>query len=82
MVSDLADQFGDDLETVAEYEPTLILDSYFKDYAMNFADQIGAIENDMEWPACHIDWDEAAESLQMDFTSVEFGGYTYWTRGY
>lgn len=32
------------------------------------------------WPFTCIDWDKAAQELQMDYTSVEFDGITYWVR--
>jgi hypothetical protein len=59
---------------------TLIRDSYFQEYAEQFADDIGAIDRNASWPICHIDWKAAAESLQMDYTSVDFDGVTYWVR--
>lgn len=63
-----------------EYGEALIRDSYFEDYARDLADDIGAIDKDATWPVCHIDWEAAAESLQMDYTSVEYMGETYWIR--
>lgn len=62
------------------YGATLIRDSYFEDYARQLAEDIGAIDEDARWPACHIDWSAAADSLQMDYTSVDFAGVTYWIR--
>lgn len=59
---------------------TLIRDSYFVEYAQELAEDIGAIGHDLPWPACHIDWDAAADALKMDYTSVEFDGETYWVR--
>ena len=59
---------------------TLIRDSYFKAYAQEFADDIGAIPRDATWPATCIDWDQAARELQQDYTAVEFDGVTYWVR--
>jgi antirestriction protein len=63
-----------------EYGETLIRDSYFKEYAQELAEDIGAITGDETWPASCIDWDQAARELQMDYTAVEFDGVTYWTR--
>jgi hypothetical protein len=63
-----------------QHGETLIRDSYFKQYAEEFASDIGRISGDMEWPLCHIDWDAAAEDLKQDYTSVEFDGVTYWIR--
>lgn len=62
------------------YPVTLIRDSYFKEYAMELADDIGAIPNDAAWPCTCIDWDQAARELQCDYLSVEFDGVTYWYR--
>jgi len=63
-----------------EYGETLIRDTYFKDYAMQLADDIGAINRDSHWPNDYIDWDRAASDLQMDYTSVDFDGVEYWIR--
>lgn len=59
---------------------SLIRDSYFKKYAQDFAEEIGAIDRSAAWPADCIDWDQAATDLQTDYTSVEFDGVTYWMR--
>lgn len=59
---------------------TLIRDSYFEDYARELAEDIGAIKSDAQWPNNCIDWKEAAELLQQDYTSMEFDGITYWIR--
>jgi len=58
----------------------LIRDSYFEDYARSLAEDIGAIKADMDWPCNCIDWKQAAEELQQDYTSIEFDGVTYWGR--
>ncbi len=63
-----------------EHGETLIRDSYFKEYAMELADDIGAVPREYSWPASCIDWDQAARELQMDYTSVDFDGVTYWVR--
>ncbi len=59
---------------------TLIRHSYFIEYAQELAHDIGAIDLDVSWPACHIDWDDAAKALQMDYMSVDFDGVEYWMR--
>lgn len=64
-----------------EYGETLVRDSYFKEYAQELAEDIGAIPRGLAWPAHCIDWDQAARELQMDYFSVDFGGVTYWIRG-
>jgi antirestriction protein len=71
-----AESYSDDWE----YGATLIRDSYFKEYAMELADDIGAIDKDASWPCNCIDWDQAARELRMDYTAVEFDGVTYWVR--
>lgn len=62
------------------YGVALIRDSYFEDYAREFADDIGATDRDAKWPNNHIDWEAAADELRQDYTSVEFYGVTYWVR--
>lgn len=57
---------------------TLIRDSYFKTYAMELADEIGAYDRDLKWPLTCIDWDQAARELRYDYTSVDYDGVTYW----
>lgn len=63
-----------------QYGETLIRDSYFKDYAQELAEDIGAIDSNASWPNTCIDWDQAARELQMDYTAVDFDGVTYWIR--
>ena len=63
-----------------EYGVQLVRDSYFTDYAQQFAEDIGAIEDDARWPATCIDWEQAARELQQDYTPVEYDGVTYWAR--
>jgi hypothetical protein len=60
---------------------TLIRDSYFEDYAEQYADGVGAINAAAGWPLNHIDWEAAADELKMDYTSIKFGDVTYWARG-
>lgn len=63
-----------------QYGATLIRDTYFKDYAMELAEDIGAIDGNATWPNTCIDWDQAARELQMDYTCVSFDGVDYWVR--
>lgn len=62
------------------YGEGLIRDSYFVEYAQQLAEDVGAIDPKANWPLCHIDWEAAAEALQMDYTSIDYEGVTYWIR--
>lgn len=57
-----------------------INEDYFPKYAMQLADDIGAVNTDAGWPNNHIDWDAAADDLKQDYTEVEVEDYTYWAR--
>ena len=74
----LAEQ-GEDVEDW-QHGATLIRDSYFEEYAEQLAEELDLIPADATWPATCIDWEQAARELRMDYTSVEFGGVTYWVR--
>lgn len=59
----------------------LIRDSYLTEYAKKLAADIGTINpsaSAFSWPLNHIDWEAAADELRADYSSVEFGGVTYW----
>ncbi|MGD9670265.1 MAG: hypothetical protein AB7U75_14705 [Hyphomicrobiaceae bacterium] len=58
----------------------LISESYFKEYAQELAEDIGAVNRNADWPNNCIDWDAAAEQLKMDYTEVDFDGKAYWIR--
>lgn len=68
----------DSFKMIARDDSGLISDYGFEEYAQDFADAIGAIDSNAGWPLYHIDWEEAAKSLQMDFFAVEYGGQTWW----
>lgn len=70
----------DDAESF-EWGITFIRDSYFETYAEEFAEEIGAIDSEYEWPAYCIDWEWAARELQIDYSSIDFDGVRYWGRG-
>lgn len=59
---------------------TLIRDSYFRTYAEELADDIGAIDSNASWPIYHIDWEAAANELKMDYSTLEWDGITFWYR--
>ena len=62
------------------YGETLIRYSYFKEYAQQLAEDIGAINPNPSWPNDCIDWDEATRQLKFDYSSVDFDGVEYWIR--
>lgn len=63
-----------------KYGATLIRESYFVEYAEDFADNIGAVNKETAWPNNHIDWEAAAEELKGDYTEVDFDGVAYYVR--
>lgn len=69
-------------ETVADWVHgvTLVRDSYWVDYAKEYAEDTVLGLTDVNWPHTHIDWDAAAADLQTDYTSLEFRDVTYWAR--
>jgi hypothetical protein len=80
LLDDLRGYGGDHQWQGNWYPITLIRDEYFEEYAKELARDIGAINDDMQWPYTCIDWTEAAEELQQDYSTVDFGDETYWYR--
>lgn len=84
MLQDIAEElkgYGGDEQWRGDWYPvTLIRDSYFKEYAQELADDIGAIDSSAKWPLNCIDWDQAARELQMDYFTVDIDGVQFWTR--
>ena len=71
---------GEDCSSDWKYGEGLIRDTYFKDYAMELAEDIGAINSDSNWPNNCIDWEQAARELQMDYSIIDYDGIDYWIR--
>lgn len=63
-----------------KYGAQLIRETYFKDYAQQLAEDIGAVNADATWPNNCIDWEQAARELEVDYTQVDFDGVTYLIR--
>lgn len=63
-----------------QYGEQLIRDTYFKDYCMELAEDVGAIDANAVWPYTCIDWEMASRELKYDYTSVDFDGVDYWIR--
>lgn len=62
------------------YGAFFIPDHRWVEYAEEYADEIGAVERNASWPNNAIDWQQAADELAMDYTTVEFDGETYYVR--
>lgn len=80
ILHDLEGMGGDEQWRGAWYPVTLIRDSYFETYAQEFAEDIGAVKSDAQWPHTCINWAYAARELQYDYSAVDIGDNIYWTR--
>jgi len=78
-LEDLEAELGN-LNAAREMGPFIAEGRSFEDYAMEVAEEILGIDVSA-WPAFHIDWERAANELQMDYTAVEFDGTTYLYQG-
>ena len=78
---EMLEEFKRDAETSEwGYGQGFIADSHFEDYARELAEDIGMTHSEESWPYTCIDWEQAATDLQMDYSSVELNGSTFWTR--
>jgi hypothetical protein len=60
---------------------TLIPEDCFEDYARELAEDLhGKAVREATWPFTCIDWSEAADELQQDYSAVEYQGQTYLAR--
>jgi hypothetical protein len=75
-LNDLADEIGPEFY----HGETMIPEDSFEQYAQQFAEEIGAISDDLQWPLTCIDWEQAAEELLHDYTSVIWEDETYYVR--
>ena len=75
VLSELKGNGGDEQWRGDWYPVMLIRDSYFDDYAQELA-----VCLTKRWPYTCIDWVQAARELQMDYTSTEIDGVTFWYR--
>ena len=80
LMEDLEGMGGDEQWRGNWYPVTLINNMYFKTYAQELAEEIGAVDTDAKWPNNCIDWDMAARELKHDYSIVLVDGNTYWTR--
>lgn len=61
---------------------TFIRETYFEDYALELAEDIGAISRNESWPLNHIDWVSAANELKIYYSELDIDGITYYYRSY
>ena len=80
VLDELRGQGGDERWRGSWYPVTLVSESYFKDYAQEMAENVGAISRNEQWPLNHIDWNAAAEALKTDYASITIDGNEYWYR--
>jgi hypothetical protein len=79
LMDDLKGYGGDEQWRGDWYPIALIRDSHWVDYARELLEDIGTIPKD--FPSfVAIDWNETASNIQVDYSSVEFEGVTYWYR--
>ena len=68
----------DDIGENAPAGVTLINEDYFEEFAEEFACDIGAIQRGTVWPANCINWGQAADELQQDYTTVYYDGQAFY----
>jgi antirestriction protein len=76
----LAEEFSD-FRAAAENEPTLVDEYYWQRYAEDYFGDVYGHEVP-EFMQGYIDYERFARDLRMDYTAVELGGRTYYTRAY
>lgn len=79
-LEELKDQIGERKGKIDDENGPFIHDNDFKDYARELAEDIGAIDRNASWPLGCIDWEQAADELKADYTSVDWEGVTYYYR--
>lgn len=56
---------------------TLISENHFEEYARQYFEETNPADLG-QWPYNCIDWGDAAEELQVDYTPIEYSGETFW----
>jgi hypothetical protein len=64
------------------YGETFVRDSYWVKYTEELIDECYELPSQDGWPYCFMkmDYEAAADSLQVDYTNIDFDGVTYWAR--
>jgi hypothetical protein len=70
---------GDEQWRGSWYPITLIEDSYFTEYAMELLSDVGDLPAEIPHYIV-IDEDATARNIQMDYSSIDIGDFTYWYR--
>lgn len=79
LLKELCGYGGDEQWRGDWYPVTLIRDSHFVDAMQELCEDIGDFPDGI--PTYYvIDWEATARNLRVDYSSVEFGGVTYWYR--
>ena len=72
--------YGGDEQWRGDWYPvTFIRDSYFTEYAEELVQDIGDLPNNIP-DYIAIDWEQTANNIRQDYSSVEIDGDTYWYR--
>ena len=79
ILEELKGQGGDEQWQGDWYPVTLISEIYFVEYAQELCEECGDISEN--FPSyIVIDWEMTARNIQMDYSSVEIDGLTYYFR--
>jgi DNA repair exonuclease SbcCD ATPase subunit len=79
-LENLRDEIGERHGEINDEGGPFVHANDFEEYAQELAEDIGAIDRNASWPNSCIDWERAARELQMDYTSVDWDGDTYYYR--
>ncbi len=75
---ELAKKAGDSPDWI--YGEALVRDTYFKQYAMELAEDCDMVDSNATWPNNCIDWEKAAAELKRYYFCVDFDGIDYWIK--
>lgn len=79
LLEELKGEGGDEQWRRDWYPVTLIRDSYFVDAMQELVQDVGDLPQEIP-VYLEIDWEATAKNLQVDYSSVEYDGVTYWYR--
>ena len=80
LLESLCGQGGEEQWRGDWYPALLVRDSYFERHAREEAESLCSDFSESRWPYSCIDWKKVACELQMDYSSIDFEGVTYWYR--